>query len=86
MLSKVFQGGSSKKKSPRLAIRELAPEQPREALVRPCEWSAEHFMTHARLKEEFDMYVHNASLTDFMSDKCLQYYNLTDSFVRKFEY
>ena len=86
MLRKVFQGGSSKKKSPRLAIREPDLEPPRKAQVQPCEWSSDHFMTHACFKEEFNMYVHNAGLADFMSDKCLQYYNLTDSFVRRFKY
>ena len=83
---KMFQGGSSKKKAPRLVIHELDLEPPREALVQPCKWPSDHFMTRAGFKEEFDMYVHNTALTDFMSDKCLQYYNLTDSFVRGFKY
>ena len=43
-------------------------------------------MIDAGIKEEFDMYVQNAGLTDFISDKCPQYHDLTNSFVRKFEY
>ena len=43
-------------------------------------------MTGSDIKEEFDMYVHNAGLTDFVSDKCVQFYNLTDMSVRKFGY
>jgi hypothetical protein len=38
------------------------------------------------IKEEFDMYVRNAELTDFLTDKCPQYHDLTDSFIRKFKY
>jgi hypothetical protein len=74
------------KSSPRLAIHEPDLEPPWEALVHPCEGPSDSFMTRAGIKEEFDMYVHNAGLTDFVTDKCSQYYNLTDSFVRKFKY
>ena len=38
------------------------------------------FMVRAGFKEEFDMYVRNAELEDFLQDKCAQYYQLTDSF------
>jgi hypothetical protein len=86
MFRKVFHGGSSSKSAPRPAIREPDLEPPREASVLPCEWPSDSFMTRAGIKEEFDMYVHNAGLTSFVSDKCSQYYNLTDSFVRKFKY
>ena len=48
--------------------------------------TVDHFMARAGFTEEFDMYVHNAVPTNFLSDKCLQYYNLTDSFVRRFKY
>jgi hypothetical protein len=82
----MFQGGSSSKKPPRLALCEPDLEPPREALVQPCEWLSDYFMTQAGFKEEFYMYVHKAGLMEFLSDKCLQYYNLTDSFVRRFEY
>jgi hypothetical protein len=86
MLRKVFQCGSSKKKSPRPAIHEPDLEPPREASVQPCEWPSDHFMTRDGFKDEFYAYVHNAELTNFMSDKCPYYYNLTDSFVRRFMY
>ena len=43
-------------------------------------------MIQANIKEEFDMYVHNVGLTEFVSDKCSQYLNLIDSFLRKFAY
>ena len=86
MSRKMYQGGSSRKQAPRLAIREPDLEPPREAQVRPCEWSSDEFMIRAGLKDEFDAYVQNAGLEDFVSDKCRQYYHLTDSFVRRFEF
>ena len=63
MFRKMFQGGSSKKIAPRLAIREMDLEPPWESVVRPCEWPSDHFMTSACFKEEFYMYVDNAGLT-----------------------
>ena len=43
-------------------------------------------MVQAGTKDEFDAYVRNADLEDFVSGKCLQYYYLTDSFVRRFKF
>ena len=86
MFRKMYQGGSSRKQEPRLAIREPDDEPPREAQVRPCEWSSEEFMVQAGFKDEFDAYVRNADLEDFISDKCRQYYYLIDSFVWRFEF
>ena len=37
MLRKMFQGGSSSKQGPMLAMRDADEEPPRDALVRPCE-------------------------------------------------
>ena len=85
MFRKMYQGGSSRKQGPRLAIREPDDEPPREAQVRPCEWLSEEFMVRTCIKEEFDAYVRNADLENFVSDKCLQYHYLTDSFVRRFK-
>ena len=62
MFRKMYQGGSSRKQGPRLAIRELDDEPPREAQVRPCEWPSDDFMVGVGIKEEFDAYVHNAEL------------------------
>ena len=67
-------------------MREQDDEPPREADVRPCEWPSEEFMVNAGIKDEFDAYVRNADLEDFMQDKCPQYYYLTDSFVRRFKF
>ena len=86
MSRKMYQGGSSRKQGPRLAIREQDDEPPREAHVWPCEWPSEEFMVWAGIKEEFDVYVRNADLEGFVSDKCPQYYLLTDSFVRSFKF
>ena len=86
MLRKMYQGGSSRKQAPRLAIRDPDLEPPREAQVQPCEWSSKKFMVQAGFKDEFNAYVRNAELEDFMSDKCRQYYYLTDSFVRRFKF
>ena len=54
--------------------------------MRPCEWLSEDFMVQVGIKDEFDTYVRNADLEDFMLDKCPQYYHLTDSFVRRFKF
>jgi len=81
MFRKMFHGGSSSKSAPRPAIREQDTESPREATVLPCEWPSDAFMIRAGIKEEFDMYVHNAELTEFLADRCPQYYDFTDSFV-----
>ena len=70
MFRKMYQGDSSRKQGPRPVIREPDYELPREAHVRPCEWSPEDFMVQAGIKEEFDAYVRNADLEDFMQDKC----------------
>ena len=86
MFKKMYQGGSSRKQGPRLAIRESDDEPPRDAQVRPCECPSEEFMVQAGIKEEFDAYVRNADLEDFMLDKWPQYYHLTDSFVRRFKF
>ena len=70
MSRKVYQGGSSRKQGPRLAIREPDYELAREAQVRPCEWLSENFMVQAGIKEEFDAYVRNTELEGFLSDEC----------------
>ena len=70
----MYQGGSSVKKGPRIAIREKDVELPRDADVRACEWPSDDFMVEAGFKEEFDAYVRNAELEDFLQDKCPRYY------------
>ena len=82
----MYQGGSSIKKGPKLAMREQDDEPPRDAKVRACEWPSKEFMVNVGIKDEFDAYVRNADLEDFLQDKCPQYYQLTDSFVRRFKY
>ena len=82
----MYQGGSSRKQGPMLAIREPDNEPQREAQARPYEWPSEEFMLQAGFKDEFDAYAINAGLEDFVLDKCRQYYFLTDSFVRRFEF
>ena len=47
MLRKMFQGGSSRKQGPRLAMRDADDEPPRDAPVRACEWPSEDFMDQA---------------------------------------
>ena len=86
MSRRMYQGGSSIKKGPRHAMREQDDELPRDAEVRACEWPSDDFMVNAGFKDEFDAYVRNADLEDFLQDKCPQYYQLTDSFVRRFKY
>ena len=86
MFRKMYQGGSSREQAPMLVIREPDLEPPREAQVRPCEWPSDEFMVHAGFKDEFDAYAQNVGLEDFVTDKCHQYYQLTDSFVRRFKF
>ena len=74
MSRRMYQGGSSVKKGPRIAIREQDNELPRDVEVRACEWPSDDFMVRAGFKEEFDAYVRNAELEDFLQDKCPQYY------------
>ena len=47
----MFQGGSSRKQGPRLAMRDTDDEPPRDAPVRPYEWPSENFMDRAGIKE-----------------------------------
>lgn len=82
----MYQGGSSIKKGPKLAMHEQDDELPRDVEVRACEWPSDDFMVNAGFKNEFDAYVRNADLEDFLQDKCPQYYKLTDSFVGRFKY
>ena len=51
-------------------MRDADDEPPREAEVRSCEWPSEEFMVNAGIKDEFDTYVRNADLEDFIQDKC----------------
>ena len=86
MSRKMYQGGSSTRRGPRRAMCEQDDEPPWDAEVRSCECSSVEFMVNAGIKDEFDAYVHNAELEDFIQDKCPQYYQLTDSFMRRFKY
>ena len=86
MPRRMYQGGSSRKQAPRHAIREPDPELPREAQVMPCVWPSDEFMDRAGFKDEFYACVQNAGLEDFLSDKCLHYYYLTESFMRRLEF
>ena len=71
----MYQGGSSRKQGPRLAIREPDDEPPRDVNVRACECPSDDFMVNACIKDEFDAYVSNPNLEDFLQDKCPQYIN-----------
>ena len=86
MFRKMYQGGSSRKQGPRLAMRDAVDEPPRDAPVRACEWPSEDFMDQAGIKEEFNAYLHNTDLVSFEAEKCRQYHYLTSSFVRRFEF
>ena len=73
MFRKMYQGGSSRKQGPRLAMRDADDAPPRDAPVRPCEWPSENFMDRAGIKEEFNAYLRNADLVSFEAEKCRQY-------------
>ena len=70
MFRKMYQGGSSRKQGPRLAIREPDDEPLREAQVRPCEWPSEEFMVRAGIKDDFYHLADNAGVIPFLEDKC----------------
>ena len=53
MLRIMYQGCSSVKKGPRIAIREQDVELSRNSDVRACEWPSDDFMVEAGFKEEF---------------------------------
>ena len=40
----MYQGGSSRKQGPRLAMCDADEELPRDAPVRPCEWPHQSFV------------------------------------------
>ena len=86
MLRKMYQGVSSRKQGPRLAMRDADEEPPRDALVRRYEWPSENFMDRGGIEEEFNAYLRNADLVSFEEEKCRQYHYLTSSFVRKFKF
>ena len=65
MFRKMYQGGSSRKQEPRLAMLDADDEPPRDAPVRSCEWPSEDFMDRAGIKEEFNAYLRNADLVSF---------------------
>ena len=54
--------------------------------IKSCRWPCDEFMIGAGIKEEFDQYIHSTELAPFLADKCIQHYNLTQSFTKKFEY
>ena len=62
MFRKMYQGGSSRKQGPMIAMRDADDEPPRDDPVRPCEWPSKDFMDRARIKEEFNAYLCNADL------------------------
>ena len=66
MFEKMYQGGSSTKKGPRRAMREQDDELPRDTGVQACEWPSDDFMVNGDFKDEFDAYVRNADLEDFL--------------------
>ena len=86
MFRRNYHGGSPSKRGPHLAIREPDPYQPRNAPVQPCEWPSDEFMMDASFKDDFDTFVHNVGLEEFISYKCEQYTTLTASFVRRFKF
>ena len=71
----MYQGGSSIKKGHMLAMREQDVELPRDADVWACEWPSDDFMVEAGFKKEFDAYVRNAELEDFLQDNVLSTIN-----------
>ena len=50
MLRRMYQGGSSATKGPRIVIHEQDVELLRDANVRACEWPSDDFMVEADFK------------------------------------
>ena len=57
---------------------------PRTTEVRPCEWPCDVFLQAAGIYEDFYYLAENASITNFLHNKCDQYLLLTNTFVQKF--
>lgn len=54
--------------------------------AKSCRWPTDEFMIATGMKEEFDRFIENVGLTDFLADKCVQYYNLTRTFTNGFHF
>ena len=82
MLRKMYQGGSSRKQGPRLAMRDADDEPPRDVPVRPCEWPSNDFLRAAGIYDDFYELAENAGLTDFLRDQREQYLLLTNTLCK----
>ena len=78
MLRRVFSGGSSSRSATRPAYHEPGEGSLRAANVKACQWPCETVMVDGGIKEEFDIFIENVRLTDFLADKCAQYHHLTN--------
>ena len=79
-------GESSSEGSVRQAYAEPRTDHIVMADAKSCCWPSDEFMRGAGIKEEFDHYIDNTGLTDFLADKCVQHYNLTRTFTHGFRY
>ena len=75
---------SSSSGSIRRSYVEPSASELRDAAIKSCLWLCNNFMVSARIKEEFEQYVHNAELGPYIEDKCNQHLSLTESFTKEF--
>ena len=61
---------SSSSGSVRRSYVEPSASSVREATTKSCLWPCNNFMVRARIKEEFEQYVHSTELSPYMQDKC----------------
>ena len=79
-------GESSSDSSARRSYVEPSESSTRDAATKTCLWPCDEYMVRVGIKEEFEQYVHNAGLSPYLSDKCVQHQLLTESFVKGFKY
>src|SRR4051812_34651063 len=75
-------GASSSDSSARRSYVEPSESSIRDAATKTCLWPCDEYMVRVGIKEEFEQYVHNASLGPYLSDKCEPHHLLTESFVK----
>ena len=79
-------GASSSDSSARRSYVEPSESSTGDAATKTCLWPCDEYMMRVGIKEEFEQHVHNAGLTDFITDECDQHQILTNIFVQSFTF
>ena len=87
-MRRLFRGSSSRGSKEKENEEKKKPKYnlPHAAEVWPCEWQSDTFLRAARIYDDFYYLEENASITNFLHDKCNQYLRLTNTFVQNFHF